>query len=137
MRNLQISDSYEVHLYRHEEPLFYYKHTQHFQLPLLPEGAPLNITIKDETTFNMSCIHILHPIHEWRSLITKVLRSNSWTTQIEDDELITGEHALEMLHFLQSRCFKKATIGLSKCAPSSDTNLHLQAKFGQIESNKL
>ena len=71
-----------------------------------------------------------------RSLLPKVLESNSYVTQTEDDELISGECTLEMLHFLQCQGITKVTIGISKRTTSSDTNLDLRTTFYHIESRK-
>ena len=71
---------------------------------------------------------LLHRKHEYikeSRTCQLIAHMKSRTPLIEDDEPITGENALETLHFIQTQSAKKVTIGLSKRTPSSNSNLDL------------
>ena len=98
MDKVKIEDVSELHLNTHNKP-----HNSMagvtIKLPLQYKSFPLNISLRDDKSFNMPILNKLPPRHAWRKHFPSDCMSNVWILAIDHEEPITAAGAIDYLNF--------------------------------------
>ena len=83
-------------------------------VPLTPLPSPLNVTLKDDTSFNVPILHTITQRYPWRNHLPSKYCYNSWIIAINEEEPITASGALDTLNYLRMNGATEVTIQLHK-----------------------
>lgn len=70
-------------------------------LPIPAYPVPLNISLRDDKSFNLPILTQLPDCHPWRRYLPPDYIKNAWILAINDDEPITASGAIETFNFLR------------------------------------
>ena len=103
-------------------------------VPLQQKLCPLNITVKDDSSFNIPILRAMTQRHPWRNYMPSEYCYNSWIIAINEEEPITAARILDTLNCLRKNGATEVFMQLHKRSAYNGTLLNeCRSLFNQFE----